>query len=39
LSQDLGADHLAKRDAAATVAKLARRIKDLGYEVQYRAAA
>jgi hypothetical protein len=38
LSQDLGADHLAKRDAA-TVAKLARRIKDLGYEVQYRAAA
>jgi hypothetical protein len=37
--KDLGADHLAKRDAAATVAKLARRIKDLGYEVQYQAAA
>jgi transposase len=37
--QDLGADHLVKRDAAATVAKLARRIKDLGYEVQYQAAA
>src|SRR5262245_47649405 len=30
--QDLGADHLTKRDAAATVAKLARRIKSLGYE-------
>jgi transposase len=37
--QDLGADHLVKRDAAATVAKLARRIKDLGYDVQYQAAA
>jgi hypothetical protein len=37
--EDLGADHLIKRDAAATVAKLARRIKDLGYDVQYKAAA
>jgi transposase len=37
--QDLGADHLIKRDAAKTAAKLAKRIKDLGYEVQYQAAA
>jgi len=37
--EDLGADHLIKRDAATTVAKLARRIKDLGYDVQYQAAA
>ena len=37
--RDLGADYLVKRDAAGTVAKLARRIKDLGYEVQYQAAA
>ena len=37
--QDLGADYLVKRDAAGTVAKLARRIKDLGYDVQYQAAA
>ena len=33
--QDLGADHLVTRDAAATVAKLARR----PYDVQYQAAA
>ena len=37
--EDLGADYLVKRDAATTVAKLARRIKDLGYDVQYQAAA
>ncbi|MGD0026945.1 MAG: hypothetical protein ABSC37_20385 [Xanthobacteraceae bacterium] len=37
--QDLGADFLGKRDAARTVAKLARRIKALGYDVQYHAAA
>jgi transposase len=37
--QDLGADYLVKRDAARTVAKLARRIKDLGFDVQYRATA
>ena len=37
--QDLGDNHLVKRDAAATVAKLARRIKDLGYDVQYQAVA
>jgi transposase len=37
--QDLGADYLVKRDPARTVAKLARRIKDLGFEVQYRATA
>ena len=36
--EDLGADHLIKRDAATTVAKLALRIKELGY-VQYQAAA
>ena len=37
--QDLGADYLVKRDTARTVAKLASRIKDLGYDVQYRATA
>ena len=37
--QDLGADYLVKRDAARTVAKLAGRIKDLGFDVQYRATA
>ena len=37
--QDLGADYLVKRDPARTVAKLARRIKDLGFDVQYRATA
>ena len=37
--QDLGADHLVQRDASKTVAKLAARIKDLGYDVSYRAAA
>jgi transposase len=37
--QDLGADHLVRRDAAKTVAKLAKRIKDLGYEIHYQAAA
>ena len=37
--EDLGADYLIKRNAATTVAKLAQRIKDLGYDVQYQAAA
>lgn len=37
--QDLGPDHLAKRDAARTAARLARRFKELGYDVQYKAAA
>jgi len=37
--QDLGADHLAKRDAAKVVARLAKRINELGYEVQYQVAA
>ena len=37
--QDLGSDYLVKRDVAKTAAKLARRIKDLGFDVQYRAAA
>jgi transposase len=37
--QDLGANHLVKRDAAKTVARLARRIKDLGYDVHHQAAA
>jgi transposase len=37
--QDLGAEHLVKRDAAKTVAKLAKRIKDLGYDIHYQAAA
>jgi hypothetical protein len=37
---DQAEQHLVvKRDAAATVAKLARRIKDLGYDVQYQVAA
>ena len=36
---DLGADFLVKRDAARTVAKLARRISALGYDVQYQMAA
>jgi len=36
---DLGPDHFVKRDVAATAAKLAQRIKDLGYDVQYSAAA
>jgi transposase len=37
--QDLGHDHFVKRDAARIAAKLAQRIKDLGYDVQYSAAA
>jgi transposase len=36
---DLGADHFARRDPARTVAKLAARIRNLGYEVDIRAAA
>jgi transposase len=39
LYQDLGPDYLVKRDASRTVVKLARRIKDLGFEVHYRATA
>lgn len=37
--QELGPDHLVKRDAARTAARLARRFKELGYDVQYKAAA
>jgi transposase len=37
--QDLGADHFARRDPARIVAKLARRIRSLGYAVDIRAAA
>lgn len=37
--QDLGADHFARRDPARTAAKLANRIRSLGYEVDIRAAA
>jgi len=37
--QDLGPDHFVKRDAARIAAKLARRIKDLGYDVKYSLAA
>lgn len=36
---DLGADHFVKRNPARIAAKLAQRIKDLGYDVQYSAAA
>jgi transposase len=35
----LGPDHFVKHDTARIAAKLAQRIKDLGYEVQYSAAA
>jgi transposase len=37
--QDLGADHFARRDPARIVAKLANRIRSLGYAVDIRAAA
>jgi transposase len=37
--QDLGADHFARRDPARIVAKLANRIRTLGYAVDIRAAA
>ena len=37
--QDLGATHFAKQDASRTVAKLALRIKDLGYDIEYKKAA
>jgi transposase len=37
--QDLGPDYFVKRDPARIAAKLAQRIKELGYEVQYSAAA
>lgn len=37
--EDLGADHFARRDPARTAAKLANRIRNLGFEVDIRAAA
>jgi transposase len=37
--QDLGADFLVKRDKARIAARLAKRIKDLGYDVSFAAAA
>ena len=37
--QDLGKDHFARRDPARTVAKLADRIRNLGYTVEIRSAA
>ncbi len=37
--QDLGADFLVKRDKAHVAAKLAKRIKDLGYDVSFTATA
>lgn len=37
--QDLGPAHLARRDSARVAARLARRIRELGYDVEIRAAA
>jgi transposase len=37
--QDLGADHFARRNPARTVAKLANRIRNLGFQVEIRPAA
>jgi transposase len=37
--QDLGPAHLARRDSARVATRLARRIRELGYEVEIRAAA
>jgi transposase len=37
--QDLGPDHFVQRDKARIVARLARRIRDLGYDVQVSSAA
>lgn len=37
--RDLGADHLDRRDKAKLARRLARRIQDLGYDVQFTAAA
>lgn len=37
--QDLGADHFARRDPAREAAKLAKRIRSLGFDVDIRAAA
>jgi len=37
--QDLGADFLVKRNKARVAAKLAKRLKDLGYEVSFTATA
>jgi transposase len=39
LHQDLGAEFLVKRDKARIAARLAKRIKDLGYEVSFATAA
>ena len=35
--QDLGADYLVKRDKARIAARLAKRIKDLGYDISFTA--
>jgi hypothetical protein len=37
--RDLGPSHLGRRDSARVAARLARRIRELGYEVEIRAAA
>jgi len=37
--RDLGPDHFDRRDRAKLAHRLARRIKDLGFEVQFNAAA
>lgn len=37
--RDLGADHFARKDAPKTVERLARRIKELGYDVEVKKAA
>jgi transposase len=37
--QDLGADHFARRNPARTAAKLANRIRNLGFDVEIRPAA
>ena len=37
--QDLGADHFARRNPARTAAKLANRIRSLGFDVEIRPAA
>ena len=36
--QDLGADHFDRRDRSKTVNRLAKRIRDLGYELREAAA-
>jgi hypothetical protein len=37
--QDLGVDHFARRNSVRTVAKLANRIRSLGFQVEIRPAA